>query len=206
MGKWMRAAAVMTAAAMCVCAAAQEKTFDFKDPKGVNAIGLELDSPLEPFHGTASGISGTVKFDPAAPAKLSGVLKAEAKSIQFTNKGMTDTLHGSDWLDVGKHKEVTFAFREVKEAKKLGENAHELTVAGEVTCKGITKPVTVTVRADYLPGKLGSRVRGKEGDLLVLRSDFSIRRADFDLKPEMGGDVVAEEIRIRAAIVGHSEK
>ena len=101
---------------------------------------------------------------------------------------------------------MTFVFREVKEAKKLSDNAHELSVVGDLTCKGITKPVTLKVRADYLPGKLGSRVQGRQGDLLVLRSDFSIRRADFDLKPELGGDVVAEEIQVRAAIVGHSEK
>ena len=44
------------------------QTFDFKDPKGVNNAVFKLDAPLESINGSASGITGTVSFDPENPA------------------------------------------------------------------------------------------------------------------------------------------
>lgn len=87
----------------------------------------------------------------------------------------------------------------------MRENAWELTLVGEFTCKGQTRPVTIKARADYLPGKAGSRLRGAEGDLLVLRAAFEIKRTDFGIKPDQSTDVVADEIQIRASIVGMSK-
>ena len=43
-------------------------TFDFKDPKSVNNVVFKTDAPLESINGTATGVSGTVTFDPADPA------------------------------------------------------------------------------------------------------------------------------------------
>jgi polyisoprenoid-binding protein YceI len=47
---------------------AAPETFDFKDPKGVNNAVFKLTAPLETIEGSASGISGTVSFDPENPA------------------------------------------------------------------------------------------------------------------------------------------
>ena len=55
-----------------VAALAAPETFDFKDPKGVNNAVFKLDAPLEALNGTATGISGTVSFDPANPAATKG--------------------------------------------------------------------------------------------------------------------------------------
>ena len=44
------------------------RTFDFKDPKGVNTIIFQLDALLESINGSAGGISGKVSLtdNPAA--------------------------------------------------------------------------------------------------------------------------------------------
>jgi hypothetical protein len=50
---------------------------------------------------------------------------------------------------------------------------------------------------------LGKRSNGAmEGDLLVLRSSFTINRSVYGIKPGQNSDKVAEEIELRLAIAG----
>ncbi len=181
-------------------------SFDFKDPKGVNAIAFILDSPLEPIMGVASGISGTVSFDPVDPKSITGRLIVQTKGLHTENKGMKDTLHGPDWLDAEKNRTIEFEFKKVVEAKTIEKDEHELTVLGELTCKGVKKELTVPVRVSYLPGRLSERLRQAKGDLLVLRSSFTIKRSDFGIKPDVGDKVVANEIELRVSIAGGAVK
>ena len=176
-------------AARSVQAAGTE--FDFKDPKGVNSITFILDSLLEPFSGVASGISGKVTFDPADPKATKGTITVETRSLHIENKGMKETLQGSDWLEVAKNPKIDFAIKKVTDYKSAGDNVFDLTVVGDLTCKGVTKELTVPVKATYLPGKLGERSSKQTGDLLVLRANFAMKRKDFGIKPDMPDKVVA---------------
>ncbi|MEK7731231.1 MAG: YceI family protein [Planctomycetota bacterium] len=191
-------------AARSVQAAGAE--FDFKDPKGVNSISFTLDSLLEPFTGVASGISGKVTFDPADPKATKGTITVETKSLHIENKGMKETLHGPDWLDVAKNPKIDFAIKKVTDYKSAGDNVFDLTVVGDLTCKGVTKELTVPVKATYLPGKLGERSSKLTGDLLVLRANFAMKRKDFGIKPDVPDKAVAEEIQLRVSIAGVSPK
>jgi len=180
--------------------------FDFADPKGVNTITFVLDSVLEPIMGLASGISGTVSYDPAKPETTTGTIIVTTASLHTENPGMKKTIQGADWLDAATYPEISLTVKTVKDVKRLGKEGTQMTVAGAFTCKGITKEITVPVIATFLQGKAGDRIRGAEGDLLVLRSKFSIKRSDFGIKKGMGSEVVAEEIELRVSIVGLSKK
>lgn len=182
--------------------AGEKLVFDFKDPKGVNAVGILLDSTLEPIFGTGAALSGTIELDPADPTTARGTLSLETKSVRMSNERMTAVLHGADWLDAEKHPSIDVKL--VSVAKVQGEAAsffgYEAKV--EVTIKGKTVPMTIPVRATYLPGRLGDRMRGATGDLLVLRSIFIVKRSDFGIKTDTPVDTVADEIQISAAVVG----
>lgn len=183
---------------------AAETTFDFKDPKEINALTFLLDSALEPIAGWASGISGGVRFDLDAPEKISGTVAVETSSLTVALPMMTDHLRSPDWLDVAKHPRIEFTFKRVTEVKSTQWNVFDLTVVGDFSCHGVTKELTVPVQARFLPDKFRSRYRspGPEGDLLILRSEFTIRRSDFNIKPGKMSELVAEEIQIRLSIVG----
>lgn len=185
---------------------ASEKEFDFKDPKGVNTISFVLDSAIEPIMGVAQGISGKVKFDPADPKSLSGSISVKASEIHCANAGMTRVLHSEDWLDVKKYANVEFTFKQVREVESASDGVFKMTVVGDFTCRGVTKEITVEVQATYLPKMMAKRMRGKEGDLLVLRSRFVIHRSDFGIKPEYGPQSVAEDIELRISLVGGAPK
>lgn len=180
--------------------------FDFKDAKSVNTISFLLDSELEPILGLASGISGTLSFDPENPKATKGKLVVAVESIHFQNKGMTETLFKDDWIDAKKHPQITFQFREIKEAKSGKAGEQELTVVGDFTCRGVTKSLTVPVKATYLKGRLGDRERGAKGDLLKLAAEFSIRRTDFGIKPDIATAVVSDEIKMHVLIVGANKQ
>jgi len=181
-----------------------ENSYDFKDPKGVNHATFLLDSPLEPIMGVANGISGKVSFDPAKPKKISGKISVAASSIQTLNKGMTKKLQTGEWIASEEHAEISFELSKVKSVKKRKDGSLLLRVEGKFTLKGVEKVLAVDLRVHHHPGKLKERNHRGEGDLLVLRSDFTIKRGDFGVGGSM--PLVADEIEIRIRIVGASSK
>jgi len=184
---------------------AAPQSFDFKDAKGVNNAVFKLDAPLESINGTASGISGTVNFDPENPEATTGRIVVEAKSLTVPNPVMKEHMHGAQWLDVEKYPEISFEAVKLANVKRAGDNV-TADVTGKFTLRGVTREITVPVRFTYLKDKLGARGGGKQGDLLVLRARFTINRADFEVNPKAPADKVAEEIEITLSVAGAAPK
>jgi polyisoprenoid-binding protein YceI len=184
-------------------ALAAPQTFDFKDPKGVNNVQFLLDAPLEPISGSASGISGTVTFDPANPGATKGKIVVDAKSLFVPNAMMKDHMHGKDWVDVANNKEITCAPKEVKNVKTTGD-VTTADAVGTFTLKGVTKDITVPVKLTYLKDQLGKRMQNAKGDLLVIRANFSVKRTDFGINPKAPEDKVADKIDLTLSIAGSS--
>lgn len=194
-------AAVMLAASVGL-ALAGPTVFDFKDPKGVNAIAISLDSLTEPIVGLATGVTGTVTFDPEKPEATTGELAVGAASIQMCHPVMTKVLHSADWLDVASHPTVTFAIRKVETAKKAADATWELAVTGDMTIKGVTREQRVTLKATHLPGQYEARNHEGKGDLLILRGAFSVDRRSFNIKPDLPPVSVGYDILLNVGIVG----
>ena len=95
-------------------------SFDFKDPKGVNALQFSLDSVLEPIAGTAGGVSGTVSFDPANPAATSGKIVVATKSLVVPNATMTEHMLGNNWLDAAANPEIIFQLSRLEGVSTAG--------------------------------------------------------------------------------------
>ena len=177
-------------------------TFDFKDPKGVNNAVFKLDAPLEAINGSASGISGNVTFDPANPAATKGKIVVDAASLTVPNGMMKDHMHGGQWLDVANHKEISFEAKELKNLK-TSDNKTTADATGTFTLKGVSKEVTVPVTLTYLKDKLAARSNGQmKGDLLVIRANFAIKRADYGINPKAPEDKVSDTIDLTLSIAG----
>jgi polyisoprenoid-binding protein YceI len=191
-----------------VSAVAAPQSFDFKDPKGVNAIQFQLDSILEPIAGTASDVTGKVSFDSADVASASGTIQVGAKSLKVPNDNMTEHLLGAGWINAEQHPEISFEFAKLADVKPAGENKWTALANGKFSLKGVTKEVSVPVSLTYLPGQAGKRVNKPElgGDLLVVRGTFSIERADFGIKPGQNEDKVAPSIQLTFGLVGTAPK
>ena len=186
-------------------AQAAPQTFDFKDPKGVNNVQFKLDAPLESITGTATGISGTVQFDRAQPAKTRGRIILDAASLQVGNPVMAEHLFSEEWLAVAKFPTLEFEAEDVKNVRVQG-NQIQADLTGKLTVRGVTREITIPVSFTYLADKLGARVNDAKvkGDLLVLRANFEINRSDFGIKPGEMTDKVAETISLSLSIAGAS--
>lgn len=191
--------------AFASAAFAAPQSFDFKDPKGVNNAVFKLDAPLEAINGSANGISGTVEFDPAHPAATKGTIVIAAESLTVPNPMMKEHMHGNQWLDVAKFKEITFEAKSLSNVKTQGDNT-TADVAGSLTLHGVTKEITVPVKFTYLKDKLSQRIPKMEGDLLVIRSTFTIKRTDYGINPGAPTDKVTDEIELTLSIAGAAPK
>ena len=181
---------------------AEVKTYDFEDPKGINNVSFLLDAPLESISGNAKGVSGIVTFDSANPKAVSGTITIETASLTSTNNKLQEHMLGKGWLDASSHPTITFVAKSVSMVEEL-KDGFKAQLTGDFTLKGVTKELTVPVTFTYLPDMLGKRSNGStEGDLLVLRSTFTIKRSDYGIKPGQNLDKVAEEIELRLAIAG----
>ncbi|WCJ58075.1 YceI family protein [Fontisphaera persica] len=178
------------------------QTFDFADPKGVNNVVFKLDAPLEAINGSANGISGKVVFDPENPAATRGEIVVSASTLHVPNPMMKEHLHSAQWMDVAKHPEIRFKAESLKNVKTAGDTT-TAEVTGQLTVRGVTREVTVPVRFTYLKDKLGARTNNRQqGDLLVIRAQFSIKRSDYGINPGAPQDKVAEEIELTLSIAG----
>jgi polyisoprenoid-binding protein YceI len=196
---------LITLTTLTSAALAAPHSFDFKDPKGVNNAVFKLDAPLEAINGSANGISGTVTFDPANPAATKGRIVVAASSLHVPNPMMKGHLHGEQWLDVAKHKEITFETKSLKNVKTTGDST-TADVTGMLTIKGVAKEVTIPVKFTYLKDKLGSRVPNQQGDLLVIRANFSVTRSDYGINPNAPADKVSDTIDLTLSIAGASPR
>lgn len=203
---------LITLAAIAACtsaAMAAPETFDFKDPKNVNNVTFHLDAHLEAINGSASGISGTVTYDPEHPDKTTGKIAVASSSMMVPNPMMRDVLLGNQWMDVTKFPEISFTLKDLKNVK-TDDNVTTADATGTFACKGVSKEITVPVKFTYLKDKLAERLQGMpgkhEGDLLVIRSHFTIKRSDYNINPGQYEDKVANEIELNLAIAGAAPK
>ena len=196
---------LLALACLSSAALAAPQSFDFKDPKGVNNATFKLDAPLEALNGNATGISGTVTFDPADPAATKGKIVVATASLHVGNSMQQQHMLSDKWLDAAKYPEIVFEAKELKNLKTDGD-ATTADVSGAFTFKGISKEMTVPVKLTYLKDKLGQRVPKLKGDLLVIRANFTIKRSDFGIMPGQMEEKVSDAIELTLSIAGASPR
>jgi len=174
--------------------------FDFRDSKKVNNVVFLMDAPLESINGTATGVSGTVSFDPAKPAATAGKIVLSTSSLHVDNPVMKKHMLDEGWMHVSKFPTIEFVAEEMTKVKTSGTTI-TATIDGKLTVKGVTKKVSVPVRLTYLKGMLIKRNR-VPGDLLVLRSDFTIKRSDYGINAGNNEEKVSDEIELKLRVAG----
>lgn len=145
----------------------------------------------------ASGYEGTVSMDPKAPESAKLTLKFPSKGLKVVAAKEPEgdapkvqaAMEGAECLDVAKYPTVEF------KSTKVAGAAGKMTLTGELTLHGVTKPVSfpVEVKAD--------------DKQVTATGKATIKQTDFGMKPPSaaGGTVKAkDEIEMTFKIVANA--
>jgi len=134
--------------------------------------------------------TGTVTYDPAA--KTGAVdLTIDTKSVDTGSELFNGHIQATDFLNTAQFPTATFRSTSVK-----FDGDKPVSITGNLTIKGITKPVTLTVTSF----KHGPNMQKK--DSIGANATGTIKRSDFDMgkyTPLVGDDVTLT-IAIEAAV------
>lgn len=144
-------------------------------------------------------VSTTADIDPEHPETLSVAATIQAASLSTYNEARDNDLRARDFLDVGTYQAITFKSTGLQPA-----GPDKYIVTGDLTIKGITRPVRlkVTKYGEVNDPGVGRRISyGARGQL---------NRTDFGVGIDMvldGKLVVSNEIQIfiEGELVEHSQ-
>lgn len=139
--------------------------------------------------GSFNAFEGRGFFDAENPARSSVQLTIQAASIDTRNADRDAHLRSNDFFDMERYPEITFVSTRVEQVKP-----NTYAVTGDLTLKGVTKPVTVTFEsAGTAVDAYGTTRLGLEGQAVVNRKDWGV---SWNAALEAGGVLVSEKVTL----------
>lgn len=140
--------------------------------------------------GVFEKFQGTVVIDDKDIAKSKINASVDIASINTNIAKRDDHLRSADFFDAAKYPKMTF---ESTKFERVGPD--KLKVTGNLTIRGVTKPVVLSVEG--LTGEMktpqGEIKRGAAATAVINRQDFGV---SWNKKLDAGGVVVADDVHI----------
>ncbi|MBI1238964.1 MAG: polyisoprenoid-binding protein [Alphaproteobacteria bacterium] len=138
---------------------------------------------LSQYTAWIEGASGTLQWNGQEPAKSSLAVTLDAAGVTTGLPKFDEELEGADFFDAATHPEITFVSKEVT---VTGETTG--TVTGDLTFRGVTKPMTldVTFNGSIQHPIRNTRAMGFSATGSLKRSDFGLTKyLDFGIGDEV---------------------
>jgi polyisoprenoid-binding protein YceI len=142
---------------------------------------------------------GTLSLDASDFAKSAFEGEIDVESIDTNNADRDKHLRTGDFFDAATHPTIAFKSTRI-EAKGEGE----FVVHGDLTIRGVTKPVALDVEF-HGTGKnpWGKTVAGLHAHTTINRKDFGV---NFNAALETGGVLIAEKVKVDIDIEAGAEE
>jgi polyisoprenoid-binding protein YceI len=144
---------------------------------------------ISTVRGRFAGVEGTVRLDDSTPSEADVDVRIDVATIDTREPQRDAHLRSADFFDVDKYPHLTF-----KAGRILDRKGRDLTLAGELTMHGVTRPVVLDVTEEG---------RGRDpwgGERLGISATTKVKRSDFGLTwnqaLETGGVVVGDEVKV----------
>jgi polyisoprenoid-binding protein YceI len=155
-----------------------------------SVVGFEVGYMVGTFKGRFHDVTATLAVSDEGSGTFEGT--AQVASVDVQEPNLTAHLQSPDFFDAERFPELRFA------AEDVALTGERVTVDGEITIKGTTKPVAVTGTASApIEDPWGNRRFGLALSADVDRTDFGLRWNN----PLPSGDLaLANEVRIVAEL------
>ncbi|WP_446432499.1 YceI family protein [Pseudomonas sp. 1152_12] len=158
--------------------------------KDVNRTASQISFTFQQFgqrvYGTFSDFEGSLSFDTQKPEAARALLTIQLASINAGSQDTNTQLQQAAWFDTATYPVGVY---ESSGATALGNNRY--TISGNLTIKGITRPVAITVLL-----KEQSGIGVFDGEFVLKRADFKIGEGEW-----AGNSVVSNDINIKFKMV-----
>ncbi|MHC3127770.1 hypothetical protein OB03_10990 [Brevundimonas sp. GN22] len=135
------------------------------------------------YYGQFANATAELKLDSANPSASTLTATIPMGDVATTSAGLTRHLKNADFFDVENHPTATFTSRSLRVD---ASDPTKATVEGDLTLRGVTKPVTMEVKFNQAGPSMGGTYKaGFDGRAMIKRSDFGIT---YGL-PAIGDDV-----------------
>ena len=126
------------------------------------------------------------------PTQSSVTARINMDSIDTRQEQRDAHIRSADFFDVGNHTVMTFRSTEVR------TDGADWTVVGDLTIKGITKPVALALEVNgFGPDAYGGTRAGFSAKTEISRKEFGV---DIDMPMDGGGVVVGDKISVELEI------
>ncbi len=143
--------------------------------------------------GSFTQFEGTATLDFADPARSTADIAIEVASIDTRQAQRDEHLRTNEFFDAATYPQITFRANRVEHV-----DGDDYRLTGDLTIKGVTKPVTVDFEYSGAAKDPFGNVRlGFEGRTTINRSDFGV---SFNAALETGGVLVSEKIQLEFEI------
>jgi polyisoprenoid-binding protein YceI len=140
---------------------------------------------------------GSFNVDPKNVKATTGNLTIDVNSINTGNAKRDGHLKSEEFFDAAHHPEIKFVSKEIKD---INEKDSTATLVGDLTMRGITKPVSLKIKGGGIIND------GWGNNRAAFTANGKINRFDYGLKwnkaLETGGMVVAPEVELILAFEG----
>ncbi len=138
--------------------------------------------------GQFSDFAGTAHVDAANPENSRVELVIQTGSIDTGVADRDAHLRSADFFDADQNKEITFV------STKVERGGDDWVITGDLTIKGVTKPVTVAFEpTGSARDPFGNLRIGFEGGSAINRKDWGLT---WNAALETGGVLVSEKIKL----------
>jgi len=177
------------AAALALPASAATTTWQI-DPQHSSAQFAVTHLMISTVRGEFHGVKGTVVLDDQDITKSTVNVTIDATSVDTREPARDTHLKSPDFFDVAKYPAMTFKSTKVEQV-----SPGELKVTGDLTIRGVTKQVVLSVDGPKAPIKdpWGLQRSAVSATAKINRQDFGV---SWNKTLDSGGVVVSDDVRI----------